>query len=133
MELYNVLEADYNRSLFASLEDLSLLETKNADALKELLEADPLLKTLDEDQQKEFYKFASSCNSLAARIGAEVSVAIHPSNQESSVVIVAEQLLTVGVLKAYFETAVSLSFQFAAEPVEENGKKVMLYFNHSFL
>ena len=133
MEWYNILEADYKKSPFENWDEVFRQEGKNADALKALLETDPILMTLEGDQKEPFYRFATCCNTVAARSGGEVSVAIHPKTKESSVVIVTERLQTVSVLKNYLDTAIRLSFQFAIEPVEENGPKLMLYFNHSLV
>ena len=136
MDWYNILEVDYKNPLFEDQEKdqekLFLQELKNVDTLKALLETDTILKALTEEQKKAFFELATCCNTLAARTNGEISIAIHPKNKEASVVIVTERLLTMNILKYYFETAVQRSFQFAAEPVEEKGPKLMLYFNHFF-
>ena len=130
MEWYNILEADYKKPLLENQEKLLLEEQKNTDALKALLETDPILKALKEAPKEEFYKFAICCNRLAAHSGGEISVAIHPTENQASVVIVTALLQTASVIKSYLETAIRYSVHFAAEPVEENGLKLMLYFNH---
>ena len=132
MEEYYILEAHYQKDPMGIWDNVLREEAKNAQALKALVKTDPYLQSLPEDQIESFLQFASSCNTIAARSLGEISIALHPGTKESSVVIVAERILTVGILKNFFETAVSLSFQVAMEPVEENGKKIMLYFTHAF-
>ena len=132
MELYNVLEADYKKSATEAWDVIFDEEAKNADTLKAFLKSDPCLQLLEDEEKASFLKFASCCNTVAARSLGEISIAIHPESKESSVVIVAERIQTMGAIKSYLETAVNLSFQVAMEPLE-NGKGIVLYFTHVFV
>jgi hypothetical protein len=69
---------------------------------------------------------------IAAQVRGEFSVALDPDSGASSVVIVSERLTLNHPVSALFAKAIYDSDYFSAEPVEENGSKLVLYFHFLF-
>ena len=132
MKDYNILEADYNKALCKTHEEaLKKVGESNA-LLKDCLQSDPFLNQLEESRGFDFLVFALNCNIVAAQVRGEISIALDPEERMSDVVIVSELLELKHPVSALFAKAISDSCYFSAEPVEENGLKVVLYFRFLF-
>ena len=132
MEEYNILETDYNKTLCKTKEAALEKAKENSALLTECLESDPFLNRLEESRRGDFFAFAFNCNMIAAQVRGEFSVALDPDSGASSVVIVSERLTLNHPVSALFAKAISDSDYFSAEPVEENGSKLVLYFHFLF-
>ena len=132
MKEYNILETDYNKTLCKTREEALEKAGENTALLKDRLQSDPFLSQLEESRGFDFLAFAINCNMVAAQVRGEISVAIDPDAKMSDVVIVSELLELRHPVSALFAKAISDSHYFSAEPVEENGLKVVLYFRYSF-
>ena len=131
MEEYNVLEARYQKDLFADRQSLTDAVKNNYQKLCRALESSPVTVALSEDQKEAFLDFLSFCNVFAAQTGGEISVSLDPNGKEADAVILTERLDTKGLSSLLAMASVCSSDRFTAEPVDENGLKIMLYFRYT--
>ena len=132
MKDYNILETDYNKELCKTSEEALEKVGENFVLLKDCLRSDPFLNQLEESRGFDFLAFAINCNMVAAQVRGELSVALDPEKRMSDVVIVSELLELRPPVSEFFAKAISDSHYFSAEPVEENGLKMVLYFRFLF-
>ena len=123
-----------NYKNFSSLnaEDSAKQFEENLNLCKNTIEKNPFFQSLEEEKRQRFIHLANTCHLLAYQTQAELSISLHPTQKQASVIILEKCLHFYHEFKNLLSALLSSATAVSIEAVEENGPKTVFFILFSF-
>ena len=128
----DLFSADYKNIFSLGAEDAAKQFDETINLCKTAIEEHPFFQSLEEEEREHFIYLASLSHLLAYQTQAELSISLHPTQKQASVIILEKCLHFYHEFSSILSALLSSATTVSIEAVEENGPKTVFFILFSF-